>query len=63
VAERTDDDLQILLRRILEAKSRRRLRLARLPSEEKIAILVRLQRLGNEIRRATGRPTLPEWTL
>ena len=61
--DRIDQDLQILLRRILEAKSRRRLRLARLPIEEKIIILVKLQRLGNEVRRASGRPTLPEWTI
>lgn len=63
MAELSDADPDSLLRRVLEIKQRRRTRLARLPIEEKIAIVVRLQRLGNEIRRARGRPVLPEWTI
>ena len=36
---------------------------ARLPIEEKIQILVRLQRRANEIRRAAGRPEMFVWQL
>jgi len=61
--ERVTPELEVLLARIFEGKKRRRRARARLPIEEKISILVRLQRLGNDIRRARGRPALPEWTL
>jgi hypothetical protein len=36
---------------------------ARLPIEEKLRILVRLQHRANEIRRATGRPEMFVWQL
>lgn len=48
---------------LFRAKERRRKRLARLPIEEKIRIIVELQKIENEIRRATGRPTKREWDL
>jgi hypothetical protein len=35
--------------------------LARLPIERKLEILLDLQRTVNEIARAAGRPTKPEW--
>lgn len=48
---------------LFRAKERRRKKLARLPIEEKVRIIVELQTIENEIRRATGRPTKPEWDL
>ena len=36
---------------------------ARLPIEEKLRILVQLQRRANEVRRATGRPEMFVWEL
>jgi hypothetical protein len=56
-------ELDALLRRIFEEKARRRRERARLGIEEKITILVALQRLGNEIRIARGRTPLPEWKI
>jgi hypothetical protein len=52
-----------LLKQLIAGKDRRRHRLARLPIEEKVRIVARMQREVNEIRRATSRPTLPEWPL
>jgi len=49
--------------RLLQAKQARRRRLAALPIEKKIAIVVQMQRLANDIRSKTGRKTLPEWTI
>ena len=56
-------DLKELAERLLRAKRARRRRLAALPIEEKIAIVVQMQRIANDIRRKTGRKTLPEWTI
>ena len=44
-----------------EAKRLRRAKLARLPIERKLEILLDLQRTVNEIARAVGRPTKAEW--
>jgi hypothetical protein len=44
-----------------EAKSLRRKRLRALPYLEKVRILRDLQRMENEIRKASGRPPRPEW--
>ncbi len=52
-----------LARRLFRAKAARRRRLAALPIEEKIRILIDMQRLSNDIRRKTGRKTLPEWVI
>ena len=41
----------------------RRKRLAALPIEEKIRILVRMQKLSNDIREKTGRKPLPVWVI
>ncbi len=54
---------QQLARQLFAAKERRRLQLARLPIEQKIRMLVELQRLGNDIRRTTGRALRPEWII
>jgi len=56
-------DVKELAERLLRAKHARRRRLAALPIEEKIAIVVQMQRIANDIRRKTGRKTLPEWTI
>lgn len=48
---------------ILRAKAQRRLALARLPIEEKVKIVVQLQKLLNDIRRNSGRSPLPEWRI
>lgn len=52
-----------LLKRVLRDKERRRQALARLPIEEKIRVLVRMQRTANEIRLRTGRTPCRVWTL
>jgi hypothetical protein len=54
---------KVALRRALIAKGRLRRRLAALPIEEKVRMVAHLQRVANEIRRATGREELPEWPL
>lgn len=54
-------DQQRLAKQLLRQKAARRKALAALPIEEKIKILLDLQRLGNDIRRKTGRKPLPEW--
>ena len=36
---------------------------ARLPIEEKLRILVEMQKRANEVRRATGRPEMFVWQL
>jgi hypothetical protein len=48
---------------IFERKRVGRREAARLPIEEKLRILVRLQRRTNEIRRAAGRPEMFVWQL
>ena len=54
---------QELARRLFRAKAARRRRLAALPIEEKIRILIDMQRLSNDIRRKTGRKPQPEWII
>jgi len=46
-----------------QANRERRLRLARLPIEEKIRILVRMQHVAAEIARSSGRPVRKPWVL
>jgi len=52
---------QEIAEEIFRRKHAGRREAARLPIEEKIQILVRLQRRANEIRRATGRPEMFVW--
>ena len=56
-----DEGMRALAERAFEAKRVRRTKLARLPIERKLEILLELQRTVNEIARAVGRPTKPEW--
>ena len=49
--------------RIFERKRVSRHEAARLPIEEKLRIMVRLQKRANEIRRAAGRPEMFVWQL
>lgn len=46
---------------LLAAKARRRRALARLPYLKKVEVVLKLQRIENEVRRATGRPARPAW--
>ena len=48
---------------IFRRKRATRREAARLPIEEKLRILVQLQRRANEVRRATGRPEMFVWEL
>lgn len=52
-----------LAEKLFRAKVARRRQLAALPIEEKIKILVAMQRLANDVRRKTGRQPLPEWDI
>ena len=54
---------QDIAEEIFRRKQASRLSAARLPIEEKLRILVRLQERANLIRRATGRPELFVWRL
>ncbi len=49
------------LEALLDAKARRRRALARLPYLKKVEAVLKLQRIENEVRRATGRPARPAW--
>jgi hypothetical protein len=57
----SDDAIRSLAEKAFEDKRLHRVRLARLPIEQKLEILLELQRTVNEIARAVGRPTKPEW--
>jgi hypothetical protein len=57
----SDEAMRALAEKVFEAKRLRRMELARLPIERKLEILLDLQRTVNEIARAAGRPTNPEW--
>jgi hypothetical protein len=48
---------------LFRAKQRRRRELARLPIEEKIRMLVEMQKVANDIRAATGRPNRRVWRI
>jgi hypothetical protein len=52
-----------LVRAALASKSERRRELARLPIQDKVRILIELQRLAAETRLATGRPARAPWSL
>lgn len=57
------DGLNRLTKRLLSAKAKRRRELAGIPIEEKIKIVVLMQKMSNEIRKSCGRNTLPEWKI
>jgi len=55
--------LRDIAEEIFRRKSNARREAARLPIEEKLRILVQLQKRANEVRRATGRPEMFVWQL
>jgi len=55
--------LRELAEEAFRQKAQRRKELAALPIEEKVRILVELQKRANEVRRATGRPEMYVWQL
>ncbi len=57
-----DQDMKELLDFSLAQKALLRQKLRHLPVEDKVKILALMQRQANQIRRATGRPTKPEWS-
>ena len=54
---------QEIAEEIFRRKQAGRREAARLPIEEKLHILVEMQKRANEIRRATGRPEMFVWQL
>jgi hypothetical protein len=52
-----------VVRRVLEFKEARRKQLAQLPPEEKLRILVEMQKWARAAHIATGRPPTPVWNL
>ncbi len=57
------NELPEVVKRVLEAKAERRKQLAQLPPEEKLKILVEMQKWARAIHIATGRPPTPVWDL
>ncbi|HAV62200.1 MAG TPA: hypothetical protein DCY13_07520 [Verrucomicrobiales bacterium] len=55
--------LKNIAEEIFRRKQAARREAARLPIEEKLRILVKLQQRANEVRRATGRPEMFVWQL
>ncbi|GIV06015.1 MAG: hypothetical protein KatS3mg016_1590 [Fimbriimonadales bacterium] len=51
------------VRRVLEFKEARRKQLAQLPPEEKLRIIVEMQKWARAAHIATGRPPTPVWNL
>ncbi|MGH9461157.1 MAG: hypothetical protein ACRD1X_08055 [Vicinamibacteria bacterium] len=56
-------DQRRLAEHLFRAKDARRRRLGGLPIEEKIRILVEMQKLSNDIREKTGRKPLRVWVI
>ena len=50
-----------IIAKLVAGKKAYRQTLANLPPEEKVRILIELQKLANSIRKATERPLLPVW--
>ncbi|HUW62698.1 MAG TPA: hypothetical protein VMZ06_16950 [Candidatus Bathyarchaeia archaeon] len=57
------ETIETWMARALAAKRKRRRELARLPFEEKIKIVVQLQRITTEIRTSMGLPARKPWDL
>ena len=57
------DDSPQALERLLAGKREWRKEQAGLPIQEKMRNIAIMQRITNDIRRATGRDPLPEWPL
>lgn len=56
------EQVEIVLARLLHAKEERRKELARLPIEEKVKIVVRMQHMAAPLLRQRGKDVHP-WTL
>jgi hypothetical protein len=56
-------EAQEIAEEIFRRKQKSRREAARLPIEEKLRILVEMQKRANEVRRATGRPEMFVWNL
>jgi len=56
-------ELASLMEKLFAAKKARRMALARLPFEEKVRIIVELQRIAYDIRSAVGKPAPKPWDL
>ncbi len=52
-----------VVQKVLQAKAERRKQLAQLPPEEKLRILVQMQKWARAVHIATGRPPTPVWNL
>jgi hypothetical protein len=58
-----NEQVRQIAHEIFRRKQAARKEAARLPIEEKLRILVDLQRRANEVRRAVGRPEMFVWQL
>src|SRR5262245_25841890 len=58
-----DQRREEFLERVLTDKALTKQELARLPIEDKLKVTALMQRRANAIRRASGRPVRPEWSL
>ena len=56
-------ELASLVEKLFAAKKARRVALARLPIEEKVRIIVELQKIAFDIRSAVGKPSPKPWDL
>jgi len=59
----SDPEYTSLTEKLFVAKKARRVALARLPIEEKVRIIVELQRIAYEIRASVGKPAPKPWDL
>lgn len=60
---RHDPALELLIARLVEGKKEHRASLARLPFEEKVRIVVELQKIALQIRTSVGKPAPRPWDL
>ncbi len=59
----SERELPEVVQRVLEFKERRRKELAQLPPEEKLRLIVEMQKWARAAHLATGRPPTPVWNL
>lgn len=59
----TNNDKSVSLEQLLQTKESRRHELAALPVEEKVTILVQLQRISTDIARQSGRESQEPWDI
>lgn len=60
---RHDPALESLIARLVEGKKEHRMFLARLPFEEKVRIVIELQKIAYQIRTSVGKPAPRPWDL